>query len=380
MNKNRCFDHVLSADYYDAEEALEAVQQYERDTGMRPSAVVPILEMNVHVSVEIARKYGLASVSDACLSTARDKHNMKEAFESAGVPCARHRPYSTLTELRKVARELRFPLVLKPRDFAGNVGTVKVDSEKELDAAFEYCREGLLDIAPIYKFKDGRFQAEEFVESTHEVSVEVLNHGEQRAVIAVTDKAKLPPPYFTEFGQLVPSRETYNQTIRELSIAACEALDIRRGLAHVEILVNDSELNVVEVAARPGGDGIMDLVSRVYGFNPYDLHYGSYLNNFHQIPELPSTPLGVGATVFLKADVGRVEQVNDVENPTDDEVALYPVLKEGAESRPATSYQSRDGVMEFFRPGAGTEDAVDFQREVLTIAAQRSQEVFTVTS
>lgn len=377
-NGNRFFDHVLSADYYDAEDALAAVQRHERETGMRPAAVVPILEMNVHVSVAIARHYGLASVSDRCLAVSRDKHTMKEAFEAAGVPCARHRAYSTVEELHAVARELTFPLVLKPRDFAGNVGTVKVDSEDELDAGFEYCRRGLLEVAPIYDFSDGRFQAEEFVESTHEVSVEVLNYGDQRAVLAVTDKAKLPPPYFTEIGQLVPSRESANDAIRRLGIAACEALDVTRGIAHVEILVNGSELNVVEVAARPGGDGIMDLISRVYGFNPYDLHYGSYMDTFDEIPQIPQTPQGIGATVFLKADVGRVTSINKVEKFTDEERALYTTLGEGQVSAPASSYQTRDGVMEFFRPGGDATDAETFQREVAELAAARSREVFTV--
>ncbi|WP_370949505.1 acetyl-CoA carboxylase biotin carboxylase subunit family protein [Amycolatopsis sp. cg5] len=377
--QNRFFDDVLRADYYDAEAALAAVERYELETGLRPEAVVPIIEMTVHVSVAISKHYGLPSLSEEAVGLSRDKHTMKAAFEQAGVPTARHRTFSTLADLREVSEELTFPLVLKPRDFAGNTGTIKVDSPDELPAAYDHCRDELLAIAPLYDFSDGRFQAEEFVRSTHEISVEVLNYGDERAVLAVTDKAKLPPPHFTEIGQLVPSRESDNDAVRDLGIKACEALGITRGIAHVEILVNGSDLSVVEVAARPGGDGIMDLIDRVYGFSPYDLHYASYLNTMDELPKIPREPQGIGAIRFLKAPVGTITAVNDVEQFTGEELALYVTAKAGDRSNPASSYLTRDGVMEFFRPGAkAAADPVAFAKAVAELAAFRTKAVFTV--
>ena len=375
---NRFFDHLLQADYYDADAALAAVTDYERRTGFRPAAVVPILEMNVHVSVAIARAYGLPSVSDECLRLARDKHAMKQAFEKAGVPCARHRAFATLEELREVARELAFPLVLKPRDFAGNVGTIKVDSARDLPQAFEYCRASLLAIAPIYNFSDGRYQAEEFVESTHEISVEVLNFEGRRSVLAVTDKAKLPAPYFTEIGQIVPSRETDNPAVREVALRACAALSMDLGIAHVEILVNGDRLSVVEVAARPGGDGIMDLIDRVYGFCPYDAHIAAYLGTLDRMPDLPREAAGVGVCMFLKAEPGLISELRPVPEFTPEELALYITSGVGERSEPASSYLTRNGVMEYFEPGAGPADAERVQRRVAELAAVRAGEVFGI--
>lgn len=375
---NRYFDHVLRADYYDADAAIAAVEDYERRTGRRPVAVVPILEMNVHVSVAVARRYGLLSVSDECLRLCRDKHAMKEAFEAAGVPTARHRAFGTLPELQAAAAELEFPLVLKPRDFAGNVGTVKVDGPDQLPAAYDYCRESLLEIAPLYDFEDRRFQAEEYVTSTHEVSVEVLNYGRQRAVLAVTDKIKLPAPYFTEVGQVVPSRETGNAAIRELGMAACAALSMDRGIAHVEILLDGDRLSVVEVAARPGGDDIQDLIDRVYGFNPYDLHYAAYRGLLDELPDIPQEPAGVGASIFLVAPPGVIDEVRPVAGYTERELALYVTSPVGTVSRMASSYLSRDGVLEYFEDGAGPPDAERVQQEVVALGNQRCAEVFGV--
>ena len=378
VDANRFFDHILPASYYNAKDALVAVEAFEQETGLRPDAVVPILELNLHVAVTIARHYGLPSVSDECLNLVRDKHTMKVAFEQAGIPCARHRLYSTLAQLQAAAGELTFPLVLKPRDFAGSVGIIKVDDPSELPAAFAHCRSSLLEIAPTYEFSDGRYQAEEFVSSTHEVSVEVINYEGHRAVLAVTDKAKGAAPYFTETGQLVPSRESANAELRQLALDACQALFIDRGIAHVEVLVNGEDLKVVEVAARPGGDGIMDLIDRVYGFNPYDLHIAAYCRSMDTLPIIPDQPAGLGATAFLKAPVGTITGVTAVDALTPQEIALYATSRVGDDSRPATSYLGRNGVLEWFSAGEECADTTSIQTRVAELARVRSQELFTV--
>ena len=375
---NRFFDHLLRADYYDADGALAAVRDYEQETGRRPAAVVPILEMNVHVAAAIAEEYKLPALSVRCQRLVRDKHAMKEAFEAAGLPCARHRPFSTLAELIEVSAELTFPLVLKPRDFAGNVGTVRVDDPAGLPAAFEYCRAGLLAVAPLYGFQDGRYQAEEFFDSTHEISVEVINCGDQRAVLAVTDKVKFGPPYFTEMGQVVPGRETDNPRARELGLAACAALSMDRGIAHVEILVNGDQMSVVEVAGRPGGDGIMDLIDRVYGFNPYDLHILAYRDQLPEIPEIPREPAGVGACIFLKAPTGLITELRPASEFSDQEFGLYLSAKAGDYSAPASDYLTRSGVLEVFVPGLGVADTAAVQQRARELAEARTREVFAV--
>ncbi|MEV7419292.1 ATP-grasp domain-containing protein [Streptomyces sp. NPDC089919] len=380
VNANRVFDHVLPANPYNAKEALAAVEKFERETGLTPDAVVPILELNVHVAMTIAQHYGLPTLAEESLALARDKHTMKVAFEEAGVPCARHRLFSTLAELEEVVSDLTFPVVLKPRDFAGSVGVIKVADAAGLAAAFDHCRASLLEIAPTYDFADGRYQVEEFVTSTHEVSIEVINYEGRRAVLAVTDKAKGAPPFFTETGQLIPSRESGNTALRELALRACEALRIDRGIAHVEVLLNGSdEPYVVEVAARPGGDGIMDLIDRVYGFNPYDLHIAAYRRTIDELPEIPSEPAGVGAIGFLKAPTGVITEINDVPAGAGQEIARYVTSKAGDRSRAATSYLGRNGVIEVFEAGTAPTEAEAVQERVTALAQGLSSELFTVT-
>ena len=378
VGANRFFDHILPSSPYNAKSALAAVEAFEEERGFRPDAVVPVLEMNLHVAATIAEHYGLPRLSEACISRVRDKHTMKVAFEEAGIPCARHHLFSTLPQLREAAAKLGFPLVLKPRDFAGSVGIIRVDAEDELPAAFDHCRASLLEVAPTYDFVDGRYQAEAYVRSTHEVSVEVFNYEDQRVVLAVTDKSVSRPPFFAETGQQVPSRETGNAALRALAVRACEALLIDRGVAHVEVLLDGPDMQVVEVAARPGGDGIMDLVERVYGFSPYDLHLAAYRGTLDRIPAIPRVAQGIGATAFLKAPVGTIVGVRPPQETEAPEVALYVTARPGDRSRAATSYLGRDGVLECFEAGATEASADAFRARTAELAATRSRELFDV--
>lgn len=143
------------------------------------------------------------------------------------------------------------------------------------------------------------------------------------------------------------------------------------------MLVNGPELSVVEVAARPGGDGIMDLIDRVYGFNPYDVHIASYRHTLDRLPDFRAEPRGIGATSFLKAPVGTVAAVHAADKLTNQEVGLYATAHAGDWSRPATSYLARDGVIECFE--AGATDTKEFRARVDQLAELRVSQLFTVT-
>ena len=64
----------------------------------------------------------LVHAHDSSVRTAflcRDKPAMKEALRAADVPCAQSLGTSSAQEVREFARQVGFPLILKPRDSAG---------------------------------------------------------------------------------------------------------------------------------------------------------------------------------------------------------------------------------------------------------------------
>jgi hypothetical protein len=198
--------------------------------------------------------------------------------------------------------------------------------------------------------------------------VEVFNHGDVHRVIAVTDKYLGPEPYFVETGHSVPSVHSENRDLISIAERACAALDIRHGMAHFEARITPTgELRIIEVGARTGGDAIMDLVERVYGVNPYELHVASYLGDAPTLPKRLE-PRGLSAVAFLKAPVGRIVSVSTPKALPSWVANLQVTAKPLDVSEAPLSWRAREGSVECFwkarPPEPGFEDHLRFAREL----------------
>lgn len=350
---HRMFDHVLAGDPHQAGSALEAVRTFERKTGLRPEAVVPITEMSLHPALEIAEAYGLPHLSRRSVEQARNKAAMKEAFYRHGVSTARHEVFRDLDELRRAIGRIGLPVVVKPCEAAHSIGVRLVRTPEEIEPSFRYCTAGLEEVRESWRITNPLFQVEQYIDAEREVSVEVFNQGEQRCVVAVTEKYLTPPPYFAEVGHMVPGAETGNAALEKLALDACAALEVTLGVAHVEVRIDaKGGLFVVEVAARPGGDCIMDQVERAYGVNMYDLHVRSYLGQRQALPQ-GLRPRGTSAIAFMQLPEGIVARVTPPRELPEEVMSLYILAREGEAVGGSLNYDSRAGAVECFWPGDG---------------------------
>lgn len=82
--------------------------------------------------------------------------------------------------------------------------------------------------------------------------------------------------------------------------------------------------------------------------------------------------------MFLKAPPGTITELRPVPEFTDDELALYVTAGVGDRSQPASDYQTRNGVLEYFVRDSGPAQAEAVQQRVAELAAVRTGEVFAV--
>ena len=150
---------------------------------------------------------------------------------------------------------------------------------------------------------------------------------------------------------MVPSIDKDNQALRDLALSACESLGITHGVCHVEVRIDRMGVPfLIEVAARPGGDGIMDQVERAYGINLYDLHIRSYLGTLRGIPGSPQL-LGVSAIAFMQTRKGLIHEVSSPIQLPKEVVSLYITGRKGGIVGDSLNYDDRVGTVEFFWPG-----------------------------
>jgi formate-dependent phosphoribosylglycinamide formyltransferase (GAR transformylase) len=370
------FDYVLRGVISDPDSALEAVRAFERDTGRVPIAVVPLLDGILYAGLAIAEHYGLPYLSrDAVYTSSINKNLMKDRLLAAGIATPRYIQVASIDEVRAAIGELGLPCVIKPSAFGGSLGVRLIREQAEAAGAFEYVKAIIDQTAPTFSVKNRAVQVEEFCALTDEVSVEVLNHHDQRMALAVVDKALGPAPFFAEIGHRVPSHYSGRQDVTDLAVASCEAIGLDHGMAHVEIrLQDDQSPQIIEVGARTAGDGILDLVERSLGVSPYALHVQSYLEQLDELP-LIATSSGVAALAILKAPAGRIAEIRDPA-AVDAAVSSYEISAAAGDisSAESANYLTREGYVECFWPQADTSSVPP--RAHLDIADRLSTQIF----
>jgi len=372
---NRHLDHVLVGDPHRPASVLQAVRAFEQSHGCTPEAVIPLTEMTLRSALQVAEAYALPFLARSTVEAARDKCLMKEAFIRGGVTTPRHKQFRSLDELRAAVHELGLPVVVKPVDAAHSIGIRRIDSERELEAGYAYCRAGLQDVAESWGIGVERFQVEQYIEAEREFSVEVVNFAGEHHVVAITDKSLTPPPYFAETGHMVPSTHTHDIALRNEAVAACRALQITHGVSHVEIRLDArGRAYVIEVAARPGGDGIMDLVERAYGMNMYALHIRSYLGTLRSEDVVGRAARGTAAIAFMPSVSGRVQRIELPTSLPPEVVSVYLSARVGEQKHGSLCYDDRLGTVEFFWPVV---DAGLHGRHLELVETLRDQ-VFTI--
>jgi len=352
LNRIRVFDDVLCGDPHNPESALRAVKEFEITTGLRPKAVIPITEMTLMSAALIAQEYGIPFLSQATVAASRNKSLMKEAFIKGNVPTAKYIQFSTLEELEQATVKLGYPVIVKPIEAAHSVGVKKISAHEELIDGFHYCQSGLQSISTQWGLVGEKFQVEEYIDSDKEISVEIVNVDGAHHIVAITDKYLTAPPFFAEIGHKVPSSESHNLLVKDAAIQACAALGLNYGVAHVEIRIDKRGFPfVIEVASRPGGDGIMDLVERAFGINLYALHIRSYLGTLNPRELAEIKFMGTAAIAFMPSQRGRVAAINLPEKLPREVAGLYLNAKIGDEVGQSMNYDDRLGTVEFFWKG-----------------------------
>jgi biotin carboxylase len=372
---NRFFDYVIDADPHNSEESLKAVKKFILNTDIVFKAIIPITEMTMTSALNIANFLQLPFLKETSVDAVRDKNLMKIALNKSNIPTPKHYVINNLNELKQVCNNIGLPVIIKPLSAAHSIGIKLIREYYEIEEIYNYCVESLNSVADSWGLKNLLFQVEEFIDSTKEISIEIINYKEERKVIAITDKSLSPLPFFTETGHMVPSIENNNMHIKDIALKACKALDLDYGVAHVEIrLDKNNNPIVIEVAARPGGDGIMDLVERVHGINMYELHIKSYLNLLNHLDDIKIQNYGTASMSFFPKKLGTINKIDTTINLPTEIVSLYISLKEGDIITESENYDMRLGTIECF----WNYNSKELVGEHLKIAEKLRDKIFTI--
>ena len=192
---------------------------------------------------------GLPGPGVATVLRATHKAHMRHALADAGVPCPAFQHVMDLPAARTAAQRIGGDLVIKPARSSGGRGVTCVRADAPaaaLDAAFAH--------AAAFSRAGQGVMVERCV-AGDEFSVELLCHGGQAQVLAVTDKLTTGAPHFVEIGHQQPSRlaASARAAVEAAALATVRALGITNAAAHVELRLAEEGPVIMEAAARAGG-------------------------------------------------------------------------------------------------------------------------------
>ena len=236
-------DQYYNASTMDENAVLAAAEDYQPDGIMTLATDMPMRGV-----AKTSDKLHLHSINYETAVKATDKYDMIKAFKEHEVSSPWFFVADSLEELKEHERDVTFPCIIKPTDNAGSHGVAKVNSFEELLANYEYSHSCS---------RHGEVIVEEYLDGP-EVSVEVMVVDGKVNILQITDKITTEAPHFVEMGHTQPSRLPVDvQTaIRNVTVAACKAIGIDKGPAHVEMKVTKRGPVMIELGARMGGDNI----------------------------------------------------------------------------------------------------------------------------
>lgn len=223
--------------------------------GRRPDRVEGLWEVVTHLAARLRERLGVSGMSTDTVLGFRDKVVMKQRVAAAGIRIPRTRRASRMAEVAAFAREIGFPLVIKPIAGAGSADTWRVDNAAELASVLDRMRH------------------------VPEVSVEEFVAGQEYTYETLSIHGR---PVFSSVSMYVPNTlvARQNEWISPIILAlrdplsaelgagirmgdeALRALGMGTGLTHMEwFLRPDGAAVFGEVACRPPGANMVDLMN-----------------------------------------------------------------------------------------------------------------------
>lgn len=221
----------------------------------RPDRIEGLWEVVTHLAARLREQLGVPGMSTDTVLGFRDKVVMKQRVAAAGIRIPKTRRARRVAEVLAFAKEIGFPLVVKPIAGAGSADTWRVDNAAELTTVLDRMRH------------------------VPEVSVEEFVSGQEYTFETLCVDGK---PLFTSVSMYVPNTLVARQNewispiilaVRDpeadelragtkMGVEALRALGMGTGLTHMEWFLRPDGLAVFgEVACRPPGANMVDLMN-----------------------------------------------------------------------------------------------------------------------
>jgi biotin carboxylase len=253
----------------DSAQVVAEVSKYD------PAFVLPGHESGVELADLLADRLALPANGMERSRARRDKHLMADALRQAGVAAPEGIVTASIEELAAWADARgHWPVVVKPVASAGTDNVIFCSDETAVRTAYRQ----IIGSVDILGRPNQTVLGQEFLDGT-EYFVNTVSRDGQHHVAEIWRYAKRLVPgggFIYDWEEPLPYLGEVQTLLREYVQQVLDALDIRYGPAHSEIMLTSRGPVLVETGARLAGSIIPSVVSRVFGTNHVELTAEAY--------------------------------------------------------------------------------------------------------
>jgi biotin carboxylase len=292
------------------------------------------------LAARLREDLGLPGLTVAQTVPFRDKEQMKQLLDAAGLRTPWHTEARTVADVWAAAERVGYPLIVKPVDGAGSADTYRADSATELDAVLPMIRH--VPVVSVEEFIDG----EEFTYDTICAGGQVLfeNICQYHPRPLLTKMHEWISPVTLALRDL---DEPGLRGGRELGVNVIRALGFRDGFTHMEWYRKaDGEVVFGEIGARPPGARTVDVMNYA---TDADLFTAWAEAVTHGRISQPVTRRYNAASIFKRASgAGRITEIAGLDQllaEYGEHVAAVELLPIGAPRRDWRATLIADGMV-----------------------------------
>ena len=300
----------IIVDTHRLDEMAKIILQIHRDYYL--SAIIPGFEIFVSYAAFLSHLIHLPGLSPEAGKALRNKSIMRTALLENHVRSVSNVILQEEHDIKKIAAELKFPVVIKPIDQSGSMHVSKVNNTNELLTTYHTLSadpwtemgKGIGSVALVEEYVNGEeFSVEGYVDSggIH--------------IISVTKKILGEEPFFVEMGHIVPANldSDTKENIAKYVNEVIHAVKLTMGVFHCEIRIDKNGPVLMEIAGRLPGDKICNLILLSSGIDMWEIMILSHMGLSVEINPNPIQQYA-GIHFFCLEGKNTFHTVHGVEN------------------------------------------------------------------
>jgi len=298
----------IVCDLSDYSETRQALEQRLSSEALHLDGIASYDCESLELAAVLAHEFALSYPSVQTVNNCRNKYLSKLLWQRHGLRTPRSRLIRSTADAAAFFQQIGGPCVLKPLNGSGSELIFSCDSERACETGFEKIINGLQQRRTNRLYKSSSTDgptvlAEEYIKGSEFSCDFICENGDVR-VIRVTRKViSSRGPFGTARGYLLSASlpdEIDEQDLIQTLCQSAAALGLDRAMCMLDFIVHESQIVLLELAPRPGGDCLPFLLRRCWNLDLLKLFLDFSQHRPIRIEKPPDPPECLGLRLHAR--------------------------------------------------------------------------------